>query len=131
MIIYLLVQRDLKIYLKLSDVYSYENSTLETHKSLIKKLYEVYETGDINNKDLMSLCETDEESSILSKALIKETSKEDIEKLLTDIIRKIEVEKLQKRKIEIIKSMQSVNTEDERRLLEAELNDLIIKLAKR
>ena len=71
MIIYLLAQKDLKVYLSLSEVYSYEDSTLETHKALIKKLYEVYETGDINNKDFMTLCETDEEYSVLSVALIK------------------------------------------------------------
>lgn len=131
MIIYLLVQKDLKIYLKLSEVYSYEDSTLETHKSLIKKLYEVYETGDINNKDLMTLCETNEEHSILSVALIKETSKEDIEKLTTEIIRKIEVEKIQKQKNDLVKAMQNADTEEEKELLMAKISELITKLAKR
>lgn len=131
MIIYLLLQRDLKIYLRLSEVYSYEDSTLSSHKTLIKKLYEVYETGDINNKDLMALCETDEEHSILSELLIKEASKDDLEKLTIDIVRKIEIEKLQKRKNELIKSMQNASTEEERELLMAEINELVFKLAKR
>ena len=131
MIIYLLAQKDLKIYLMISEVYSPEDSTLDTHKALIKKLYEVYETGDINNKDFMALCEGDEEHSLLSGLLIKETSKDDLEKLTKDIVRKIEIEKLQKRKVELIKSIQNANTEEERGLLAQELNELIIKLAKR
>lgn len=131
MIIHLLLQRDLKIYLRLSEIYSSNEATLVTHKALIKKLYEVYETGDINNKDFMSLCETDEESSILSELLLKETKKEDLEKLTLEIVRKVEVEKLQKRKNELIKSMQTASTDDERELLMAEINELVIKLAKR
>ena len=131
MIIYLLAQKDLKTYLMISEVYSENDAILAPHKALIKKLYEVYETGDINNKDLMSLCENDEEYSLLSGLLIKETSKDDLEKLTIEIVRKIEVEKLQKRKAELIKAMQKDCTEEERRLLEEELNDLIIKLAKR
>ena len=115
----------------ISEVYSENDAILEPHKALIKKLYEVYETGDINNKDLMSLWENDEEYSLLSGLLIKETSKDDLEKLTSEIVRKIEVEKLQKRKAELIKAMQKDCTEEERRLLEEELNDLIIKLAKR
>ena len=69
--------------------------------------------------------------SLLSGLLIKETSKDDLEKLTKDIVRKIEIEKLQKRKVELIKSIQNVNTEEERGLLAQELNELIIKLAKR
>lgn len=131
MILSLLVQKDLNTYLRLSEVYSSDDSTLVTHKELIKKLYELYETGDINNKDLMSLCTTDEECSILSGALIKEISKDDLERLTIDIVRKIEVEKLQKRKNDLIKQITNATTDDERRLLETELNDLIIKLARR
>ncbi len=131
MIIYLLVQKDLKTYLRLSEVYSPNDAVLETHKRLISKLYEVYETGDISNKDLMSLCENDVESSILAENLIKENSKDELEKLTLEVVRKIEIDKLQKRKQELIKEIQSADTEEKRRLLEEELNDLIIKLAKR
>ena len=131
MIIYLLVQKDLKTYLRLSEVYSPNDAVLETHKRLISKLYEVYETGDISNKDLMSLCENDAESSILAENLIKENSKDELEKLTLEVVRKIEIDKLQKRKQELIKEIQSADTEEKRRLLEEELNDLIIKLAKR
>ena len=131
MIVSLLVQKDLKTYIRLSEVYSYKESILATHKELIRKLYELYETGDINNKDLMSLCETDEECSIISYALTKEVSKDDLERLTLDIVRKIEIEKLQKRKSELIKKISTTTTEDDRKLLETELNELIIKLAKR
>ena len=131
MIIYLLVQKDLKTYLRLSEVYSPNDAVLETHKRLISKLYEVYETGDISNKDLMSLCENDAESSILTENLIKENSKDELEKLTLEVVRKIEIDKLQKKKQELIKEIQSADTEEKRRLLEEELNDLIIKLAKR
>lgn len=131
MVIYLLAQKDLKIYLKISEVYKPEDAVLDVHKSIIKKMYELYETGDINTKDLMNLCENDEEDSILSELLIKETSAEGIEKLTAEIIRKIEIEKLQKRKNELIKALQEVNTNEEKELLMSEINQIIIKLAKR
>lgn len=131
MIIYLLAQKDLKTYLMISEVFKAEDSTLNPHKELIKKLYDVYETGDINNKDLMSLCENDEEHSLLSELLIKETSKDDLEKLASEIVRKIEVERLQKKKATLIKSMQEANTEEEREKLMAEINDVVMKLAKK
>lgn len=131
MVIYLLAQKNLKIYLKISEVYKPEDAVLDVHKSIIKKMYELYETGDINTKDLMNLCENDEEDSILSELLIKETSAEGIEKLTAEIIRKIEIEKLQKRKNELIKALQEVNTNEEKELLMSEINQIIIKLAKR
>ncbi len=131
MIIYLLVQKNLETYLKLSEVYKKDDATIEPQKQIISKLYDLYENGDINNKDLMSICETDEECNILSEALIKEMSKADINKFTSEIVRKIEIEKIQNEKNELIKKLQNSATEEERRLLEIALNELIIKLGKK
>ena len=131
MIIFLLAQKDLKIYLMLSEAFSYNDATSETHKTLIKKLYELYETGDINNKDLMNICENDEERSTLSGLLIKESTKEDLEKKAIEIVKKVNIEKMQKEKNDLLKKMQNATTEDERRLLETKLNEVIIKLAQK
>ncbi len=131
MVIYLLVQKDLKIYLRLSEVYKKEDAVTSPQKEMIGKLYDLYENGDINKVDLLSLCETDEESSILSGALIRESTKEDLEKLSIEVARKIEIQKMQNKKKDLIEKMKIASTEEERRLLEVELNELIINLAKK
>lgn len=130
MIIYLLIQRDLKIYLKLSEVYVPDETTNTASKALIKKLYDLYENGDINNKDLMSICENDEEDNVLSQALIKESTKEDIERLAIDVLRKIEIDKLQEKRNEIIKKIEKASDEEQKTLWE-ELQGVIEKLARR
>ena len=131
MIIYLLVQKDLKIYIKLSEVYSPDESVSDSHRSLIKKLYDLYENGDINTKDLMLICENDEESNILSESMIKESTKEDVERLSNDIIRKIEVSKLEKKRNEIVKKLEKATADEEQKALWEELQNVIEKLAKR
>lgn len=130
MIIYLLIQRDLKIYLKLSEVYVPDETANTASKALIKKLYDLYENGDINNKDLMSICENDEEDNVLSQALIKESTKEDIERLAIDVLRKIEIDKLQEKRNEIIKKIEKASDEEQKKLWE-ELQGVIEKLARR
>lgn len=130
MVIYLLTQKDLKVYLKLSEVYSPNDSISDIHKALIKKLYDLYENGDINTKELMSICENDDEINILSEAIIKDASKEDIERLTIDIVRKIEIDKLERKRNEIVKKLENAS-EDEQKSLWEELQSIIEKLAKR
>ena len=79
----------------------------------------------------MSFCKTEEESNLLSEIMMKSNVRDDTEKFALEIIRKLEIDKLQEQKKEVIKKLQSENTEDERKLLEAKLSEIILKLAKK
>lgn len=132
MIIYLLTLRKQEIFQMLKDVYTIEDIESSTYKSLILKLYSLYENEDIEDKDIMSVCDTDYEKSLLSEVMMKNNIRDDTDKFAKEIIRNIKIEKLQNEKKEILKKLQNDNlTEDEKRLLGGQLQDIISKLAKK
>lgn len=131
LIIYLLTLKNNDIFNKLKLIYTADEIEYFQNKELIKKLYNLYEMGDINNKELMSVCDTDEENSLLSEILMKGNTRDDTDKFVNDILRSLEVDKLQNEKKEVIAKLQLEGTEDERRFLESKLNDIIIRLAKK
>lgn len=130
-IIYILTLRNKDLFNILRQTYTYDDVENSVNKELIKKLYNLYESGDIINKDMMSLCETEEESNLLSEILMKNNVRDDTDKFALEIIRKLQIDKLQEKKKEVIRKLQEDNTEEERRLLEARLNEIILKLAKK
>ena len=130
-IIYILTLRNKDLFNILRQTYTYEDVENSVNKELIRKLYNLYESGDIINKDMMSLCETEEESNLLSEILMKNNVRDDTDKFALEIIRKLQIDKLQEQKKEVIRKLQEDNTEEERRLLEARLNEIILKLAKK
>lgn len=132
MVIYLLTLHKQEIFQMLKDVYTIEDIESSTNKSLISKLYDLYESGDIEDKDIMSVCNTDYEKGLLSEVMMKNNIRDDTDKFAKEIIRNIEIEKLQNEKKEILEKLQNDNlTEDEKRLLGGQLQDIISKLAKK
>lgn len=132
MIIYLLSLQKPELFEKLKVVYTTQDIESSTNKSLIQKLYDLYETGDIKNKDIMNICDTDEEKSLLSEVMMKTNTRDDPDKFAAEIIRNIEIEKLQNEKKEVLKQLQDDNlTEEEKGLLGSKLQEIIIKLARK
>ena len=132
MIIYLLTLQKQDIFEKLKEVYTTQDIEGSPNKSLILKLYDLYETKNIENKDIMSICDTDEEKSLVSEVMMKTNTRDDLDKFAAEIIRNIEIEKLQNEKREVLKKLQDDNlTEDEKGLLGGKLQEIIIKLAKK
>ena len=130
-IIYILTLKNNDIFNILRQTYTEDDINDSINSELIKNLYNSYISGDIINKDLMSFCKTEEESNLLSEIMMKSNVRDDTEKFALEIIRKLGIDKLQEQKKEVIKKLQSENTEDERKLLEAKLNEIILKLAKK
>ncbi len=131
MIIHLLSLMNNETYLKVKSLYTEKDVENAYNKDLIKKIYRLYESGDISNKNIMSICENDEESSLISEIMMQNNVREDSEKYTNEILRKIEVDKLQNEKQEIFEKLQGNNTEEEKENLGKRLNEIIIKLAKR
>ncbi len=128
LIIYLLSKKDDNIYKALKENIMVSDITGTVQKNLISKLYDMYETGQSNNKSIDSICSSDEEFSLLTKILMTENINEDYQKILSEIIKNFKLKKLNNKKNEIINKMKTISTNDERELLETELKEVMNEL---
>lgn len=128
LVIYLLSRSDMSIYQSLKENVSIDDIVGTTQKSIIAKLYDMYESGQINTKSIDSICETDEESSLLTEVLMNENTNSDVNKILSEVIKSFQLDKLANRKKQIIEELSSVGTNEKRELLENELSEVIVKL---
>ena len=131
MLIYILVSYPEESFSKLKDIISNNLIKVETHKHILKKLYEEYEKGNINN-DILDYFDDTEIINYLSGIMAYDFEIKDINKCIDDLISIYTKEILINRRNEIVKNLentQSMSSGDVQ-ALERELNDLIIKLAK-
>ena len=131
MLIYILVSYPDESFSKLKDIVSNNLIKVETHKHILKKLYEEYEKGNINN-DILDYFDDTEIINYLSGIMAYDFEIKDINKCIDDLISIYTKEILINRRNEIVKNLentQSMSSGDVQ-VLERELNDIIIKLAK-
>lgn len=124
LIIYLLSKKDDDIYKKLKD--SIDISMIEDNikKNIIMKLNDLYETGNINNRAIDSICETDEEFNVLTKILMNENINEDTEKILTEVLKSFKLDFLKNKRNVLMKKLSNVSTNEERESIAVELNNI-------
>lgn len=128
LIIYLLSKKNENIYQKIKDVVDISDIEEPTRKMLVAKLYDMFESGQINNKSVDSICETNEEFNVLSEILMNENVNEDLDKILSEVLKSFQLNKLKYKKSELINKLSQVSTDEERKLLENELNEIITRL---
>lgn len=111
-----------------------QNIQLEDFKDTInqeiaKKLYEEFEKG---NSNINSIIDTlgEEEQSHITEIMADDYEINDLEKAIDDIMQGYERDKLDSRKFEIIELLRGNLEADQKRELEKELNDIILRLAK-
>ena len=96
----------------------------------MQKLYEEYEKGNSNINGILNMLEEEEQNHI-TKIMAQDYEIENIEKAIDDIMQSYEKDKLTHRKIEILKSLEEDNlAESQKKELEKQLNDIIIRLVK-
>ena len=93
-------------------------------------MYDLYESGQINNRTIDSVCEKEEEYDLLVEVLMNENVNEDIQKILSEVIRNFKLEKLKLKKEELISALSGTITNDERESLELELSNVIAELGR-
>lgn len=131
LLIYLLSRKNIEIFNALKEHINPNDIIGETQKNLIAKLYDMYETGQINTKTVDSVCNSDEEFNLLTGILMNENVNEDIEKILSEVIKSFDIYKLNLTKNRLINELQNVSTEDDRKLIESELSEVIAKIGQR
>ena len=128
LVIYLLSKKDEKVYQILKDNVSLEDVKGETQKSIIAKLYDIYQTGQINAKSIDTICDTEEEMNLLTEIMMNENQNNDVNKVLSEVVKGFQLNKLENRKKELIKELSQIDTKEKRELLENELSDVITRL---
>ena len=101
----------------------------EINKKIAKKLYEELEKGNSNINAILDEM-TEEEQNHITEIMAMDYEIEDMEKAIDDIMQSYEKEKLNQRKLEIIELLEKQTEEEQKKSLEKELNDIIIKLVK-
>ena len=133
MVIYLLINEFENSYDILKQIVTVDDFKDETNKEILKKMYEEFEKGNITSNNILNCFEEEEKVSRITKILAIDFEITDVKKAVDDVVNIYQKEKMQDRKNEILRKLNSnleLNEED-RGNLEKELNDLIIKLIKK
>ena len=132
LIIYLLINYQEKVYESFKEVINEELIKSSINKTIIHKLYEEYNSGNINIDNIMQWFENDEISNYLSSIMVSDFEINDLEKSIQDIINAYKKEGLIAKRNSILAKLENLGalTPEEAKRYEVELNDVIIKLAK-
>ena len=96
---------------------------------IAKKLYEEFEKGNSNINSIIDILEEEEQNRI-TMIMAEDYEIKDLEKAIDDIIQVYQREKLNDRKFEIFELLNETTDINQKKELETELNNIIIKLAK-
>lgn len=130
LIIYLLSKKDESIYKELKANVDISDIKNKLRRDIISKLYDLYESGQISSRSVDCVCEKEEEYNLLAEVLINENVNEDIQKILSEVIKNFKLEKLKLRKEELIAALSRATTNEERESLEFELSNVIAELGR-
>ncbi len=125
----ILLTGDINIFQIIKQTISIEDFKSSTNKKIAQKLYEELEKGNSNINSIIDNLEEKEQSHI-TEIMAEDYGIDDTEKAIDDIIQSYEKDKLNNRKFEILEQLESDLEEDQRKKLEKDLSDIIIRLAK-
>lgn len=128
-ILSLLLTGDLNIFQIIKQNIQPEDLKYELNSKIFKKLYEEFEKGNSNINSIIDMLSEEEQNHITS-IMVDDLEIQDYEKAIDDILQSYEKEKLNERKLEILELLDGELVQEEKRKLEKELSDIIIKLAK-
>ena len=128
-VIALLLIGDLNIFEILRQNIKVEDFQDEVNKKIAQKLYEEFEKGNSNINAIIDNLEQDEQNQI-TMIMSEDYEITDIEKAIDDVVQAYEREKLNTRKFEILDLLDKDLENDQKKELEKELSNIIIRLAK-
>ena len=125
----ILLMGDLNIFQIIKQNLKSEDFKDELNEKIYQKLYEEFEKENNNiNSILDNLSE--EEQNHITAILADDYEIDNIEKAIDDIMQSYEKDKLNERKFEIIELLETNIEDEQKRDLEKELSNIIIRLAK-
>lgn len=131
LVIYLLINYPDKSFEKLKKLIDNNVIKIERNKAIINKLYEEHEKGNINIENILDLFEDEITVNYLSGIMSSDFEITDVDKCIEDVLVAYRKELLLQRRNEILGKIDNSNlTKEEVANLEAQLNEVIIQLAK-
>ena len=128
-ILALILTGDINIFQIIKQNIKPEEFKYELNKKIAIKLYEEFEKGNSNINSIIDKLEEEEQNHITA-IMAEDFEFEDYEKAIDDILQIYEKEKLNERKLEILSLLDKTAEIDEKKKLEKELSNIIIRLAK-
>lgn len=130
-IIALLINGDKTVYEQIKHRILPSDLKLEVNKRIVDKVYNEYENNGMPEKQIMDLFIEDQEAiNKITEIMADEFEQQVDKKTIDSIINIYEKEKLTLLKSEIIQKLKETNDMEEKKVLEQELNDIIIKLTR-
>ncbi len=128
-IISILLTGDINIFRVMRQNIKIEDFKDPINQEIAKKLYEELEKG---NSNINSVIDTlgEEEQNHITEIMADDYEIEDVEKAIDDILQSYEKDKLNSRKYEVVKLLEGNLETNQKKELEKELNEIIIRLAK-
>lgn len=131
LVIYLLINYPDKSFERLKKLIDNNVIKIERNKAIINKLYEKHEKGNINIENILDLFEDEITVNYLSGIMSSDFEITDVDKCIEDVLVTYRKELLLQRRNEILGKIDNSNlTKEEVANLEAQLNEVIIQLAK-
>lgn len=125
----ILLMGDLNIFQVIKENIKIEDFKDELNKQISQKLYEEFEKGNSNINGILDNL-TEEEQNHITSILADDYEIDDIEKAIDDIMQSYEKDKLNERKFKIIELLETNLDDTQKKELEKELSNIIIRLAK-
>lgn len=131
MILYFLIKNYNEVGEKIISKVLIEDFKVEKYKKIYNKILEIINNGNTNIDNILTNVEDSDFQASLSEIIFSEYEINSVQKFTEDIINNYEKNKLNFRKLEILRKINDTSlTKDEIASLEKELNDIIIELAK-
>ena len=128
-VIAILLLGDRNIYEIIKQNITIKDFKYDIDKRIAEKLYEEFENGNSNINSIIDNL-SEEEQNHITMIMAEDYGIDDVEKAIDDIIQSYEKDKLNERKLEILELLENSTEENQKKELEKELNDIIIRLAK-
>lgn len=125
-ILYILLNsRSKNVYEKIKNIVSESDFSNQESKSLLSKVYASYANDSFSYVDFSSLCDTEKESNLISKILMKPNYSDDYQKITDEVISNYKMKKNENRKKELVELIKDTTDEQLRHSYEYELNSII------
>lgn len=128
-VIAILLMADLNIFEIIRQNIDIEDFKDDINQKIAKKLYEEFQKGNSNINSIIDNLEEEEQSHI-TEIMADDYEIDDLEKAIDDIMQSYEKQKLNDRKFEILELLEKNPEESNKKILEKELNDIILRLIK-
>lgn len=128
-VISILLTGDINVFQIIQQNIKIEDFKDTINQEIAKKLYEEFEKGNSNINSIIDMLGEREQNHI-TEIMADDYEIDDVEKAMDDILQSYEKDKLNRRKFEILGLLEKDLEVNQKKELEKELSDVIIRLAK-